>query len=133
MLVRMSTLSPSPVMFNQQLQSLLIDDLAPWLLYSANIRVAKEKGWWVGAAKDYCLFIRGLSFGEFSGCAYLRNDDNSLAIFCTLPPSAAREKERTATEICSDGLFMAVRLRCDKNRLCVHKKTKRKETKRKFE
>jgi len=25
----------------------------------------------VGAVKDYCLFIRGLSFGEFSGCAYL--------------------------------------------------------------
>lgn len=44
----------------------------------------------VGAVRDYCLFIRGLSFGEFSACAYLRNDGNSLAIFYTLPLSAAR-------------------------------------------
>lgn len=46
---------------------------------------ARREGRWVGAVRDYCLFIRGLSFGEFSGCAYLRNDGNPLAIFYTLP------------------------------------------------
>ena len=33
--------------------------------------------------RDYCLFIRGLSFKEFSGCAYLRNDGNPFAFFHT--------------------------------------------------
>lgn len=37
----------------------------------------------MGAVRDYCLFIRGLSFGEFSGCAYLRNDGNPLSLFFT--------------------------------------------------
>lgn len=74
----------------------------------------------MGAVRDYCLFIRGLSFGEFSGCAYLRNDGNPLAIFYTLPPSVAHfhTTRGNATEAClGGGLFMAVRLRCDEDHL----------------
>ena len=37
----------------------------------------------VARGEDHCLFISGLSFGEFSGCAYLnRNDANPFAVFC---------------------------------------------------
>lgn len=46
-------------------------------------RIHRREGRRVGAVRDYCLFIRGLSFGEFSGCAYLRNDGNPLSLFFT--------------------------------------------------
>lgn len=84
---------------------------------------------WVGAVRDYCLFIRGLSFGEFSGCAYLRNDGNPLAIFYTLPPSVRLASTATgnATEARSGGsLFMTARLRCDEDHLRT-KEEKKKE------
>lgn len=98
---------------------------------------APEGGTVSGCGKrDYCLFIRGLSFGEFSGCAYLRNDGNPLAIFYTLPPSAARlhAARGNATETRSGGgLFMAARLRCDEDRLRAKEEKKKRRGRRKSE
>lgn len=128
------------VMLNQQSRSLLIDDRRAWF-YTANTPKGGTSR--VGAVRDYCLFIRGLSFGEFSGCAYLRNDGNPLSLFFyTLPPRArlaSTQKGGTRRRyVRVVALFTIVRLSCDEDRLCAKKKKKEQKKKkqkveRKFE
>lgn len=92
----------------------------------------------MGAVRDYCLFIRGLSFGEFSGCAYLRNDDNPLSLFFAsshqerglFPRRKARETGRRYVRVT---LFTILTSRCDEDHPCTKKKKRQKELKKEKE